>query len=93
MARTGPVVMSVAGDEFVDPARILLIIWEGTTTSGNTVEVVSRGTPQDIIWPGRTDSSETYLGANFGPTGLHAPDGFKLAQISAGRVLIYLKEN
>lgn len=92
MAQIGPVVMSVAGDEFVDPARIAAIIWEGQTTSGDTVEVRSRVT-NELIWPGRTDSTQTYLGATIPIEGVHAPHGFKLTQISAGRVLVYLREN
>ena len=84
--------MSVAGDTFPSPARILAIIWEGATASGDTVQLVSANSP-DLLWPGRTDTTQTYQGANFGPEGLHAPLGFKLSQISSGRVLVFLREN
>ena len=92
MAKIGPVVMSVAGDEFVDSARILAIIWEGATTSGDTCVLNSR-MGNDLLWKGRTSDTQTYLGANFGPEGLNAPNGFKLGQISAGQLLIYLRES
>ena len=92
MPRIGPVILSVAGDEFLDSCRILLILWTGATTSGDTARVVSRDDTGAEIWRGRTDSTQVYLGANFGPTGLHAPVGFKLNQISAGTVSVYLKE-
>jgi len=91
MAKIGPVVMSVSGDQFVEGARILAILWEGATTSGDTVLLSDRVTGA-VLWSGRTDSTQTYLGVNFGESGLHCPNGFKLAQISAGRVLVYLRE-
>ena len=91
MPRTGPVVLSVAGDRYITPARILLVIWEGATTSGDTVTLVDRITG-GLLWSGRTDTTQTYLGANFGPEGIHAPNGFTLNTISSGRVLIYLRE-
>ncbi len=84
--------MSVAGDKFVQPARILAVIWEGATTSGDTVRITDP-TSGKLLWPGRTNTTQTYQGANFGPEGLPAPNGFKLAQISAGQVAIYLREN
>jgi hypothetical protein len=84
--------MQVAGDQFLPGARILAILWEGASSSGDTVLLVDRVT-NEILWPGRTDSTQTYLGINFGPEGLHAPNGFKLQTISSGRVLVYLREN
>lgn len=83
--------MSVAGDQFIESARILAVIWEGSTTSGDTVKLTARGTGS-IIWPGRTDTTQTYEGANFGPEGIHCPNGFRLSQISAGTVYVYLRE-
>ena len=91
MARIGPVTLLVAGDSYIEPARILLMIWEGATTSGDTVTVIERIT-KALLWAGRTDSTQTYVGANFGPEGIHAPGGFTLKTISAGRVLVYLRE-
>ena len=92
MAKTGPVVLSVAGDTYVTPARLLLIIWEGASTSGDTISIVDRIT-NTLLWAGRTDSTQTYLGANFGPEGIHAPNGFRLQTVSSGRLLVYLREN
>ena len=88
----GPIIMSVAGDAFPFPARILLLLWEGATTSGDTVALTSITPPRLTLWACRTDLTQTYLGANFGPEGMHCPDGFRLNQISTGRVLIYLRE-
>lgn len=92
MANIGPVILEVEGDTFVKSARILSIIWEGGTTAGDQVELecpVTRVT----LWPGRTNASYTYLGISFGDVGLHAPFGFRLKVIHAGRVLVYLREN
>jgi len=88
----GPVVMTVSGDTFVKPARISGILWEGVTTSGDTVEIKCPETHL-LIWAGRTDSTQTYLGAMIPKEGIHAPYGFTLSQISAGRVLVFLSEN
>jgi len=89
----GPIVMEVSGDEFVEKARIAAIIWEGTTTVGDTATLVHRGTPESLLWPGRTNDINTYLGVNVGDKGIHAPNGFKLLQISAGRLIVYLRED
>ncbi len=88
----GPVVLSVAGDTYAGNARILAVVWTGGTTAGNTV-VLSSGNSADILWKARADGSNTYLGINLGPHGLHAPDGFRLSQISAGELLVYLRED
>ena len=45
-----------------------------------------------LIWSGRTDTRQTYVGINLGPTGITAPDGIVCAVLSAGRVMVYLKE-
>ena len=92
-ARVGPVVLSVQGDEYVNGARIAGIIWEGATTAGDTVEIRERDSG-NRIWKGRTDTTNTYLGAvGIGARGVHAPSGFKLVQISAGEVSVYLEED
>lgn len=91
MAREGPVILSVAGDQFLDACRILAIVWEGATSAGDTAVLTARGTGS-ILWPGRAAGSHTYLDPNFGPDGLHCPNGFTLSQISAGRVCVYLRE-
>ena len=92
MAKIGPVVLSVAGDEFVQPARIQSILWSGKTIAGDTVLLTSR-VGAHILWEGRTDTTNTHIPQEFGPEGIHAPDGFKLAQISGGKLLVYLREN
>ena len=92
MARTGPVILSVAGDRYLSPARILLVIWEGASSSGDTVSLADRVDTSILLWAARTDTTQTYLGANFGPEGIHAPNGFTLKTISSGRLLVYLRE-
>ena len=52
MAREGPVVLGVVGDTFTQPARVLAVIWEGATSSGDTAEVRSRS--GNLLWAGRT---------------------------------------
>ena len=84
--------MSVAGDSFTQSCRIASIVWEGATTSGDTALLSHRGTA-DILWPGRTNTTQTYLGISFPRPGLHCPNGFTLSQISAGRLMVYLNEN
>lgn len=92
IARVGPVVMTVQGDEFTEPARIAAIIWEGATADGDTVALHHRGDPARLLWAGRTDRTNTYLGVNLQSSGIHAPNGFRLHQLSAGRLLVYLRE-
>lgn len=91
MARSGPVVLGVVGDTFTAPARVLAVIWEGATTSGDTAEVRARD--GNLLWAGRTNTTHTYLGVNLGEKGIGVPLGFTLTQLSAGRVLVYLKED
>jgi len=88
----GPIRLSVAGDTFIQPCRILEFIWEASSTAGDTAEVTC---PQTGIrlWRGRANDVQTYLGANLGYEGVHAPYGFKLNQISSGDVYVYLREN
>ena len=93
MAKVGPIIMLVAGDEFNESARILAVIWEGSTTAGDTVRLAHRDEWGTLLWPGRANDTNTYLGANFGDKGLHAPQGFRLQQISSGQVLVYLRED
>mgnify|MGYP001571123883 FL=1 len=92
MPNIGPVVLSVVGDEFLVPVRIGAVIWEGATTSGDTVELHCPKT-LSLLWAARTDVSQTYLGASIPMEGIHAPHGFRLTKISAGRLLVYVREN
>ena len=87
----GPAILSNVGDQFMDGCRIAAIVWEGGTTSGDTVELRHRIT-NELLWSGRTNTTQTYQGINLGPYGEHSPNGFYLAQISAGRVLVYIQQ-
>jgi len=93
-----PIVLQTVGDNWENPTRIGLIIWEGSTTVGDTVTLLHGKNGDDVeeeklLWPGRTDTTDTYIGAHFGPFGLNAPRGFHLSAISAGRVVVYLMQS
>jgi hypothetical protein len=92
MPKIGPVVLSTQGDEFIDGARIEAVIWEGATTSGDVAKLICRGTGS-LLWKGRTDGVQTYIGGNLGPKGVHAPYGFKADPLPAGTIMVYLMEN
>lgn len=95
----GPIVFTTQGDQFIFPATISSIIWEGATTSGDRVELVegiivsgiTKGTG-NLLWPGRTETDKTYLGVTFGERGISAPGGFRAKVLMGGRLCIYLKE-
>lgn len=84
-----PIVLTAANQEIEDPIRLNLIIWEGSTTAGDTVTVRHRDEQESLAWAGRTNDTNTYLGVNLGERGLHCPSGLRLTQISAGRLLLY----
>ncbi len=86
-----PVIFDVLGDRFSEAATIASIIWEGTTTSGDRVELRANGT-QDVLWAGRTDRTQTYLGVTIGPEGIMAPQGFYASRLDSGQLIVYLKE-
>ena len=87
-----PIELTVAGQSYDFSCRILAIVWVGATTSGDTVELRHQGGTIRRIWEARTSDTQTYLGLNLGPYGIHALNGFKLQQISAGRLYVYLSE-
>lgn len=87
----GPAILVNVGDSFTDGCRIAAVVWEGATTSGDTV-VLRHRLSNEVLWSGRTDSTQTYLGINLGPTGEHAPNGFYVSQISSGRLLVYIAQ-
>jgi len=89
MPRIGPVILTTVGDTYVDSCRVGMIIWEGTTAAGDTVEVQADGF---ILWPGRTSQTQTYLGMSFPDPGLHCPHGFNLTRLDNGKVYVYLTE-
>lgn len=88
MARIGPVLMTAAGDQFIEPAEIRAIVWEGATTAGDTCEVRERESGA-VLFRGRAITTQTYEGLVLP---ISAPSGFRLQQISAGTVLVYLDE-
>lgn len=85
---SGPVVMSVTGDSFVEPASIVGVLWEGATTAGDTCEIRER-LSNHLLFKGRATGTQTWEGVVLRQS---APTGFKLSQISAGQVLVYLAE-
>lgn len=87
----GPFVFAVVGDQLLTPLRVSLVIWEGTTTAGDTAELRDPVT-NALLWAGRAVGTQTYDGAAFGPFGLPAAHGVRLSQLSAGRVLVYPAE-
>jgi hypothetical protein len=87
----GPVVLGTEGDEYIETARILAFVWEGATSAGDIARVVCRGTGS-LLWKGRCDGTQTYIGLNTGPSGIHAPFGFRAATLPAGSILVYLRE-
>lgn len=87
----GPVVLTAVGDQFTDGCRIAAIVWEGATTSGDTVTLRHRGN-NALLWKGRTNTTQTYLGINLGPNGEHSPNGFYVAQISSGSLMVFIQQ-
>ena len=89
---TGPITLSVVGDAFTNSCRVITIIWEGETASGDTAEIHCIGTG-GLVWPGRADGTNTYLGATFAPTGIPCANGYRLTKLSAARVIVYPLED
>lgn len=89
---TGPVRLAAVGDTYTDPARIGKILWTGVTEAAQTCQMLDP-TTGSILWTAITAGTATHLAENFGERGLHAPNGFKLDQISAGVVYVYINEN
>ena len=89
----GAIVLSAAGQEWDQPCRITGILWEGTTTAGDRVEVKGRnGSKNAMFWPGKTDTTSTYMGMTWERPGQHAPDGFKAERLDSGILYVYLSE-
>ena len=84
-----PIVMTAVGQEIEEPVRLNAIIWEGSTTAGDTVVLRHRDEQETLAWAGRTNDTNTYLGVNLGERGLHCPTGLKLTVLGAGRLLLY----
>ena len=91
--RVGTVRFTAVGKEWPESCRIIGILWVGSTTAGDIVEIRGReGNVNAILWPARTDTTNTFLGAIWGTPGIHAPDGFRAAVLTSGEVFIYLAE-
>jgi len=89
----GAIELTATGQEYTGSCRIIGCLWVGSTTSGDVVLIKGRGASQNrVLWPAQTDVSNTYLGAIWGPPGIHAPDGFRAEVLSAGTVYVYLAE-
>lgn len=95
MAKIGPVIFTVAGDSYLDGSRggrINAIIWEAQSTAGDLAELRDLDN-ESILWRGRATGSQTYLGANIGESGIHAPYGFYASRLDSGTLMIYLRED
>ena len=91
MARIGPVILETVGDQYLTPARVQGIIWEGVTVAGDRAELRCPQTGA-LLWGGRTADTQTYLGVIIPPSGIHAPYGFRAGVLTAGRLSVYLRE-
>ena len=89
MIPASPLTLSIVGDRYAFPCRIIAIVWEGSSTSGDTC-LISQINDNSKIWRGRTDVTQTYLGVSFAAPGVHSPSGFILSQISSGIVSVYI---
>ena len=90
-SQIGPVVMQTRGDAFVQPAKIGVVLWVGTTVAGNQV-ILRHRQGGELLWKAITDTTNTYLGAVLSPYGLSAPNGFYVERIDNGQLLVYLGE-
>ena len=89
----GAIELTAAGQAYDKPCRIIGCLWVGSTTSGDVVLVKGRNSSQQrVLWPAQTDVSNTYLGAIWGPPGIHAPDGFRADRLDSGTLYVYLAE-
>lgn len=93
MPQPSPIILRSAGDEYTEPCRIASVIWEGSGSAGNTVEITNRENPRRILWRGRAGVAQHYVTHIFNPKGLNDSDGFRLQQISSGLVMVYLVED
>jgi hypothetical protein len=93
MLATNPLVWTTVNSAYDQAARVLAIIWQGQTAAGDTVQLTYQGAKGGVLWTGRANDTQTYLGLNLGEAGMAAPGGFVLTQISSGTVLVYLRED
>ena len=89
----GAIVFTAAGQEWDQPCRIVGVLWEGTTTAGDRAELKGRGASNTaIFWPGKTDTTSTYMGMTWERPGQHAPHGFRVDRLDAGILYVYVGE-
>jgi hypothetical protein len=87
-----PVELTDANQRYEAPCRIIAVVWVGTTTAGDTAEIRHQS-PIRTIWKGQATDTNSYMGINLGPFGMHAPSGFSCFSITAGtKILVYLAE-
>lgn len=87
-----PIILDVQGQKYLYSCVVGVIIWEGATSSGDTVELKKLkqgGEVGDLLWAARTDATQTYLGINLSRCGVSSRYGFQLTQHTTGRVLVY----
>ena len=87
----GPIVMTQVGDEYIDPARIVAVIWEGATSAGDLAYLYCRETGCRLF-PGRASGTQTFIGISWGLPGVAAPHGFRLGVLDSGALHVYLAE-
>lgn len=87
-----PVELTAEGQRYESPCRIIAVVWVGTTTAGDVAEIRHQS-PVRTIWKGQATDTNSYMGINLGPFGMHAPSGFSCFSITAGtKILVYLAE-
>jgi len=82
--------MVAVGDTYAHGGRISVIKWIGAGDTAQTATLVDP-TTSSILWIGESTVANPNIKEDF-PRGLHAPNGFRLSQISAGVVYVYLDE-
>jgi hypothetical protein len=88
----GPIVLSTVGATYTPACRLLGILWEGSTTAGDRVEIRCPQT-NALLCALRTADSNSCLGITFPAKGIAAPFGFKLTTAPASQTIqVYLME-
>lgn len=92
-AEPGALTFTAVNQEYTKPCRIIGCLWVGSTVSGDVATIKGRlGSHNKTMWEAQTDSGNTYLGAIWGPPGIHAPDGFKVDQLMGGKLHVYISQ-
>ena len=93
MPNIGPIVLSVAGDNFKQSSRISAVRWVSQNSIIGDSVVLSCPVTGSLLWESVATWNHTADPQNFGPVGIHAPNGFILSQISSGKLLVYIQEH